>query len=302
MLIEAFNTSEDAFHWLDILDPTGSELEEVAKKYDLPLIAIRECLDPKALPRFETIEQHQFLLLRTYNEKSKDHIYTLSRLTQRLGIFIGQNYLITIHRRDQPFITQIRNEWIRKNKHLGDALLPKLLGKIIYSAIATFGQGIHHCQIKHEEYEHVLFKNITTMGSLQEKFLIKQKLYVFKKILKIYLNIIPKTEIASLLDIDSFHHIKEIAKNQNFEVEQMLDNINNLINLNLSLASHYTGDIIRTLTVYTVFFMPLNFICYIFSMGFMPGRDWRYGVPIVLSLMLSCGVPLYLHFKRKGWI
>ena len=143
MLIEAFNTPHDPFHWLDILDPTGTELEEVAKKYDLPLVAIRECLDPKALPRFETIEHHQFLLLRTFSEKSKEHLYTLSRLTQRLGIFIGKNYLITIHRRDQPFIVQTRNEWIRKNKNLEPAtLLPKLLGKLIYSAIATFGQEV----------------------------------------------------------------------------------------------------------------------------------------------------------------
>ncbi len=65
MLIEAFNAPDGSFNWIDILDPTGSELEDIAKNYELPLVAIRECLDPKSLPKFEMIENHQFLLLRT---------------------------------------------------------------------------------------------------------------------------------------------------------------------------------------------------------------------------------------------
>jgi magnesium transporter len=35
---------------------------------------------------------------------------------------------------------------------------------------------------------------------------------------------------------------------------------------------------------------------------YMPERDWPYGYPVVVSLMLGVSVLLYRAFRRNGWL
>ena len=55
--------------------------------------------------------------------------------------------------------------------------------------------------------------------------------------------------------------------------------------MHFSAQSHRTNDIMRTLTVLTAIFLPLNLVTGVFGMNFevMPELHWRYGYVVVLA-------------------
>jgi magnesium transporter len=84
----------------------------------------------------------------------------------------------------------------------------------------------------------------------------------------------------------------------------VLEDVNNLMNIYLSLAAQKTNDVMKILTVFSVFFLPLTFIAGIYGMNFtyMPELKQHWGYPAVWLLMAAIVVTIYFWFKRKKWL
>jgi magnesium transporter len=86
--------------------------------------------------------------------------------------------------------------------------------------------------------------------------------------------------------------------------EEIYDSSQSLLNIYISLSSQKTNDVMRVLTVFSAFFLPLTFIVGIYGMNFqfMPELSQHYGYPGVLVFMLLLTIIIYQWFNRKGWI
>jgi magnesium transporter len=53
-----------------------------------------------------------------------------------------------------------------------------------------------------------------------------------------------------------------------------------------------------------VVFLPPTLIASIYGMNFswMPERDWSFGYPVSIVLMIISAVMPFLYFKRRGWL
>ena len=78
----------------------------------------------------------------------------------------------------------------------------------------------------------------------------------------------------------------------------------NLLKIYLSLLAQRTKEVMRMLTIFSAFFLPLTFIAGIYGMNFkfMPELGWKAGYPAVLFLMVVVAGGIYVWFRRKGWI
>lgn len=305
MLIEAYTSPDGSFRWLDVVDPTGAELEEIAQTFQLHSATVRDCLDAKHLPKYEPLEENDFMILRAYDEKSGRNATSVRELTQKISIFFSKSYIITIHRREQPFLVQTRDVWIKKMEAKQETVeLSRLLGRLIFGILSSYGQGLYLCQMKIEAFESLIYNARSTSTSIRQKFMIKRKVYVFKRMLKMSLNVLSKLKEVWEEDPLRYQDIKECGESQYFEAEQIVEDINNLMNLNLSLASHYTSEIIRVLTIFSVFFSPLTFIVGVYGMNFdyMPELKLKYGYPAVMVFMALICFMLFLWFRKKGWL
>lgn len=303
MLIEAYLSPDKSFKWIDVVDPNGRDLEILHNQYGIQYLALQDCLDPKHLPKYEVQYEEIFVMLRAFDDKSTEDDTSVTDLTQKIAIFMGKNCLITIHRREQPFMLQIREKWIKSQKENID-MMPAILGRIVLGVINSFNQALNTSESALEDFESVIFNEESTTLSIQKKFLLKRKAYVFKRVLKLTLEIIPKLKIINTYDPLFFQDLKERCENAYFEAENVLEYVNNLINLHLSLASHNTTEVVRILTIFSVFFLPLTFIVGLYGMNFryIPELQLKYGYPMVWIIMVAVCVILYSWFRRKGWL
>jgi magnesium transporter len=66
----------------------------------------------------------------------------------------------------------------------------------------------------------------------------------------------------------------------------------------------------KVLTIFTVVFIPLNFIASIYGMNFstdksswnMPELNWVYGYPFTLGLMAAVALSMLIYFRKKRWL
>jgi magnesium transporter len=98
--------------------------------------------------------------------------------------------------------------------------------------------------------------------------------------------------------------VQENAESYHFYADELLDDANTLLNVQLALASHRTGEVMRVLTVFSVFFLPLTFIVGVYGMNFqfMPELRERWGYPAVLAGMAFVTLMIYRWFRGRGWL
>ena len=91
--------------------------------------------------------------------------------------------------------------------------------------------------------------------------------------------------------------------------DELLDEANTLLNVQLALASHRTSEVMRVLTVFSVFFLPLTFIVGVYGMNFDTSRPWNmpellqpYGYPAVMLFMAALAAGMLYYFRRRGWL
>lgn len=87
------------------------------------------------------------------------------------------------------------------------------------------------------------------------------------------------------------------------QIEYDMISLESASNFYFSTQNHKMNEVMKTLTVVSVFFMPLTFIVGIYGMNFdnMPELHWQYGYFIILGAMFFLLVGMIYYFKRRNW-
>lgn len=106
-----------------------------------------------------------------------------------------------------------------------------------------------------------------------------------------------QAEEVRLRDIsEHIGRIHQHASNLERDVEAAVE-------LYFATVSHRTNRIMRTLTVISAVFFPLNFVTSLYGMNFdhMPELHWHYGYYAVLATLTLIAGGLLMLFKRRGY-
>ena len=87
------------------------------------------------------------------------------------------------------------------------------------------------------------------------------------------------------------------------QIEYDLTTIESVSNFYFSTQNHKMNEVMKTLTVVSVFFMPLTFIVGVYGMNFdnLPELHWKYGYFIIWGVMLILLAGMIFYFKKKKW-
>jgi magnesium transporter len=87
------------------------------------------------------------------------------------------------------------------------------------------------------------------------------------------------------------------------QIEYDLTTVDSVSNFYFSTQNHKMNEVMKTLTVVSVFFMPLTFIVGVYGMNFdnMPELHWKYGYFFVIGFMVLLLIGMIIYFKRKKW-
>lgn len=76
------------------------------------------------------------------------------------------------------------------------------------------------------------------------------------------------------------------------------------LNLYMGMVSHRTNRVINRLTVLSMIFLPLSFVCGVYGMNLknIPEYEWAYSYPVFWAMVSIFVVSFVLFVRRKNWI
>ena len=300
--------SDPAFTWVDLVHPTREELVGIARKYGLHPTSVEDSLDPEHLPKYERIGTTTFIIVRAIDASAAEDCSSLHEMTRKVAIFYGADFLITIHRAEQPFLTEL----IERHRHptppegaeRRKSFLPRILIEIINEAVDTYQRPLEEAENDIDRFETTVFGEQEFTGLLRRIYLVRRRVTLMRRMLSHTIDAVKKLVPGSEPAAPLYQDLRENSESMHFYADELLEDVNNLLSIQLALASHRTNEVVRVLTVFSVFFLPLTFIVGVYGMNFryMPELQERWGYPAVLLAMAAVTLAIYLWFRRRGWL
>lgn len=308
MTAKVTRIQKEGFLWVDIAEPNRKTLTEIALELRLPLQTLKDCLRPEHLPKFERFGEIMFIVTRMYDEKCDIASDNVQELTRKIALFWGPGFMVTVHRKELAVLTRVRERVLQDEKFDRNVLFSEILLGIVHS----YASPIDIALAELEDMELRIFKGEESSILIENAYYLKRRASIFRRILKLTSDVALRFQnVVAGETNDVLQDVQEEVQHHLFHLEELHENTNNVLNLHLSLstqktnqASHAVNEVMRVLTIFSVFLMPLNLIASIYGMNFkfMPELNFKYGYPMVLTFMFFISFITYLAFKRRGWI
>lgn len=290
--------------WLNI-DGLHDEkrIEEIGALVGVPFHILSDILNPSLRPKVQEFDNGVFITLKML--QFKDESRTIS--VENLSLILTQGCLLSFQEQKGDVFNPIR-ERIRKHKnkirtsgvdYLAFALLDVVVDNYIY-IIGLMGEKIENLEDRMtDEPRKELLDEINDY---------KKELNFLRK------NIKPAREmILSLVKLESelLHdenrfHFKELQDNIT-EAGELSDSYREILydqlNIYHTVMSTRLNDIMRTLTIFSVMFIPLTFIVGVYGTNFdyVPELHWHNGYFIMWVVMVVVAFLMFLLFRKKKW-
>jgi magnesium transporter len=290
----------EGIKWIDLLEPTNTEMQEISEQFGLNPHTVKDCMEPEHLPKYELDEQTHFLILRFYAHNFNSTMATIQEITNKLAIFFCDSFIITIHVSPVSFLDVLRKKYVDPKKCFSTS---DLITRIVWNALETFNNPVNRLSEQIDFYENQLILRKNNTDQTEALYFIKRQASISHKIL-----VLMQEPINHLYAKTGEESALQDVKDQYLKMQtlynQVLDDVTNLTNLHLSFASQRTNEVMKILTIFSVFFMPLTFIVGVYGMNFefMPELRQKWAYPAILVIMAFVTAVVYLWFRRKKWL
>jgi len=289
--------------WADVSDPTSRDFEELAEEFGFHHLSIEDCQNAHQRPKVEEYTGYYFIVL--YEAELAGPTDRLE--LRELNIFLGKNYLVTVHSRPIRAIAtaaRLWHEWTDRAEQ-GSGLLAYLL---IDGIVDDYLPLLDIISERMDDLEDSIFGEWRA-EVIEDIFSIKKKLLylrrsitplrdVFNTMLRREQPIFPRETHVYFQDV--FDHLIRVADT----IDSLRDMLSSTMDAYLSVSGNRMNKIMKRLTSIATILMSVTLIAGIYGMNFtfMPELRWRFGYVFALTSMVAVGVALYVYLKRVKWI
>jgi magnesium transporter len=290
----------DGVEWIDVTDPTSPEMQEIADHYHLNPYIVRDCMEPDHLPKYDLVDEVNFLILRYYAHNFNAQAATIQELTNKIAIFYTEQFLLTIHMSEVAFMEIINKKHLAQGKC---SSVSEVVTRIIWHTLESFEDPAQRLSEQIDFHENNIMIRRMSKDQLPALYFIKRQASIAHKTLMLMQEPInhvrlPPENDAALQDVKD-QHLKMLTL-----YNQTVEDVNNLMNMYMSFSAQRTNEVMKVLTIFSAFFLPLTFIVGVYGMNFvhMPELRQPWAYPAVLILMVVVTIIIYTWFRRKKWL
>lgn len=269
--------ADGRFVWLDL--DVGSEGEARRTLASFALVAddiIEDALTSE--PATQCARYEHYLHLVVTGCRLQDRLFDL----ERVDVLVGERFLLTIHKGPVVFLDAVKRQYrddfykfARSPSFLVYEIWDHLLENYL-SVQKQFEERVERLQADLiGEVDDRVFARISELGA---------DLLHFRKVLLPARAVL--TELSTRKSVFISEATQSFLANMVGTLERVLqdllvdrDILSESLNLYMSMVSHRTNRVMNRLTVVSVVFLPLTFLCGVYGMNFrrLPELEWEYG-------------------------
>lgn len=290
-----FKKSFGKFEWLDLEKPKPKDLLELTQPYHIDLNLLEDALEHGHLPKLEKHGDFTFIILRAYSVEPHQNHATVAQLSNKIAFLINESRLITIHQKPFEFLEKCKNEDFEDSE--------ALMLSIILEMITTFEAPMQWLSEKMDENEKEIFLSKRGKISIEHLYYQKAKARICRKLLQLSQNVLNQLTVEEKY-ISNLQDIKESAISYMLHYDEVIEDAHAILNTHLSLSAQKSNEVMKLLTIFSAFFLPLTFIVGVYGMNFdyMPELGWKWGYYLTWGVMITVSIVIFTWFKRKKFV
>ncbi len=295
--------------WVDFRDEPRESCEPILRDtFGFHPLAIDDALAQSHVPKVDDWDGYLYLVLHAVS-LAPGAAEPLS--TRELDIFLGRNYLVTLHDHPLEPLDRVWNACLRDERAAARGAA-HLLYHVVDEVVAGHMPLVDGIDEKVEAIEEQILSHPTS-ATLQQVLAMKRALMHLRRI------IAPQREVLNKLARDEFAVVERAARVYFRDVydhlvrlyditEGMRDLAAGALDTYLSVINNRMNEVMKTFTLITTLFMPISFITGFFGMNFFqpaaspPAWTGRVVFWIICGIIVATPVLMYLWLRRRKWV
>ena len=289
--------------WVDIDSTSRHQHAILEKLFHFHPLTVEDTLNPNSRVKIEAYDGYLFVVLRAvrFCEDTTDP-YDLE--TENLYIYLGANYVVTVHAGYSQTIDTVA-DLIRRSPDIFDRGPARLAHTICDTAVDAFFPILDRVDDFIDGLESRVFERFDE-GALHDIFALKRTVLSLRRYLA------PQREIFNvltnrptpLLPAEAQLYFRDVYDHV-LRINDSLDNFRELLSSTLdsylTQVSNRLGSITKGLSVVATLSVPFVVISGMWGMNFanIPLHDYAHGFWIMLVLQLAFGIGLVALLKWK---
>ena len=305
--------SNNGILWLNIQKPSFADMNALGQKYPFHKLNLEDCLSKIQIPKIDRYEDHVFIILHFPTpDKEKGFLFS------KLAIFMGADYLVTIHHGDLKPLEELF-QMCKNDEHQRQAIMGKSTGYLLHKII----------DILIDDLLHILMKVVGNIDDIEdsvfdERISIPRQISLLRReITTLRRIVIPlrRTVVDLTKDVQRFSkedlalyfkdvqdHIEKIFE----ALEEARETVEIYKDTDFMLSQEKTNKILAVLTIVFTLSIPATVIGTFYGMNVnLPGGIetgiWEQLGPyttliFVLAMSAAAALFMILYFRRLGWL
>jgi magnesium transporter len=305
--------SSNGVLWTNIQKPTYSDMTVLGQKYPFHRLNLEDCLSKIQIPKIDRYQDHTFVILHFPTpDKEKGFLFS------QLAIFIGTDYLVTIHHGDLKPLEELF-AMCKIDQRQRQVIMGKSAGYLLHKIIDTLVDDLLHILMKVvgniDDIEDSVFDERVSIP--RQISLLRREITTLRRI------VIPlrRTVVDLSKDVQRFSredlavyfkdvqdHIEKVYE----ALEEAKETVEIYKDTDFMLSNEKTNKILAVLTIVFTLSIPATVIGTFYGMNInLPGGTeigpWdQLGIYTTLIFVLATSsvsaLFMVLYFRRLGWL
>jgi len=300
------SVTAEGLTWFNIEEPTRLETDYLAQSYPFHPLDLDDCLSRIQRPKIDVYDDYLFLVFHFPVFNPEARVTTSSQVS----VFIGQGYLITLHKGDLKPLVKLFNQCETdeeiKQEHFSQGsgyLLYRIIDRLVDYCLPI----LNKIGVNIEEVEDNIFSE-SVRGTVREISALRRDVISFRRIIWPMRAVIgsmePKIRRFTPMDMEVYFgdmtdHVDKIWDG----LDEYKEIIEGLSDTHDSLATHRTNEVVRVLTAIATILLPLTVVASLYGMNIpLPFQSSPLSFVLVFAVWIVIACGMFIFFRHKRWI
>jgi magnesium transporter len=295
--------SDHDFVWVGLHEPGASELDEVAKIFDLHPLAVEDAVHAHQRPKLERYDDSLFLVLKTlWYVDEEDAVET-----GEINLFVGRDFVVSVRHGEGTDLHGARLGLEEQAQVLGHG--PSAVVYAVCDAVVDAYEEVgRQLEIDVDEVEASVFSQDRTQDS-QRIYVLKRELAEVRRAVNPLREPMKRFATGSvpLVAQEAAPFFRDVADHL-ARVNETMETLDGLLSTafdaHLARIQVQQNEDMRKISAWVAIAAVSTLVAGIYGMNFdhIPELAWHYGYAYALGLMTVASVALYRFFKKSGWL
>jgi magnesium transporter len=294
--------------WVDVVAPTDEDWRRLDAEFGFHPLAVEDAQKQGQRPKVDSYEGYLFLSIPAWcggdKESGDDAI-------EEVDIFLGPDYLVTIHSGCAPPLDEMRKRLARSPIRVGRHPA-QLLYILLDATVDAYFPVMDAIDADIDALEISVYAADGGFAPIDVKpaLNLKRRLLALRQAaapMRDVLNALLREDDERLMppDLPVFYQdVYDHTLRLTEQIDIHRDLLSSVLDAMVAQTNNRLNTVMKTLTAYSLATMGATLVAGVYGMNFehMPELHWRTGYPLALGLMVLVFFGVVAYFKRKGWL